>query len=877
MTFAAVNRSEIAFRLKEKALLVCASPRLAAEWKRCLVAASTANVVATPPVESWQAWLAKLAREQTAIPVPLNQLQELQLWEQVIHADTKIAGSRASARGLARHAAEAYKLLCEYRIGAETLSGAGEEAEALQRWIRSMHNALAQKERILAADLPELLLPLIGSAAEHGEILLDGFDRFTPIQQSLLQALQKNGVSLVSVARGSSSPSLTLTACVDAISEYRHAARKIAAILQADPHTRIGVVTSRQVKDTETLRRILDETLLSSTQLSSAIRTAMQATAMAGAPLATAPLIRQLLNMLQLAGRNGAPHKELSPLLFSPGIRGYAEERTARAVLDAKLRENNRHYLNFRSLLAMDEMTELPQFAGVLQSLLDWEPNARSAGEWVKSVHSLLQSAGFLQVEAAGRSSGEIRQLNLFRESLSSLIAVDAVREQMAWSSFLSLLVSACNETPLSLTAHYPQISVLPLEQSTGHRFDVLFALGLDDEALPMPARPTPLLPLALQQRHNLPASTAALAFAESGFLWQQLLQEAPSIHVSFAEMREERELRPSPFLAGIKTTECNETVPAAEMPKRERFDDAPAVPLSAEEQVQGGSAIVRNQSLCPFRAFATHRLNLAPLGETVPGVTPAEKGSLLHQALQFIWEELRSQSALLALDEKAVEILIGKAVEHAWQHAHVTASKATQQFERRRMQRVLAEWLDIERERPPFSVERCEKAYRLELPESGTLRFPVRLKADRIDHDAEGRKILIDYKTGQKQSAGKWIGDRMPEPQLPLYTMAEELGENDAVCFARVRSGDMGYEGLSGEATGIQGVSIYKGNDEEAEEWTDLLACWKKRINALAAEFIDGRCEVMPQDARACDYCGLEAVCRIDEIGIDRDEENEA
>jgi len=115
-----------------------------------------------------------------------------------------------------------------------------------------------------------------------------------------------------------------------------------------------------------------------------------------------------------------------------------------------------------------------------------------------------------------------------------------------------------------------------------------------------------------------------------------------------------------------------------------------------------------------------------------------------------------------------------------------------------------------------------------------------------------------------------------MAEPQLPLYTLAEGLGADDAVCFARVRSGDMGFEGLSGEATGIRGISVYKGNDDEAEEWPELLACWKSRINALAAEFVAGCSKVAPQDAHACDYCGLEAVCRIDEIGIDRDEDGE-
>jgi ATP-dependent helicase/nuclease subunit B len=33
----------------------------------------------------------------------------------------------------------------------------------------------------------------------------------------------------------------------------------------------------------------------------------------------------------------------------------------------------------------------------------------------------------------------------------------------------------------------------------------------------------------------------------------------------------------------------------------------------------------------------------------------------------------------------------------------------------------------------------------------------------------------------------------------------------------------------------------------------------------------------VAPRDAHACDYCGLEAVCRVDETGFDSDTEDGA
>lgn len=198
-------------------------------------------------------------------------------------------------------------------------------------------------------------------------------------------------------------------------------------------------------------------------------------------------------------------------------------------------------------------------------------------------------------------------------------------------------------------------------------------------------------------------------------------------------------------------------------------------------------------------------------------------------------------------------------------------------EIERQRIQELLAQWLHLERKRPPFTVIDIEQACTLRLPEQGARSFDVHIKLDRIDLDSAGRRILIDYKTGAGQSRAKWLGERIEEPQLPQYAVAAGLGARDAVAFGRLRAGELGFEGLSAEALDIDGIAACDGRRGLPDDWQQLLADWRARINALAAEFVDGRCDVAPRNSAACNYCGLEALCRIDEIGFARAGEEDA
>jgi len=867
--------------LDDGGLLIAASPALAADW-RARHADARPGIVETPQITTWHAWIEQLGMDDLQAPVPLTALQEAMLWEKVVRDDQGKSVSAGSLRGLAAQAAASYALIVQYRIPLADLAGSfSEESEALCRWIGGVHDRLSSGTlagRALAADMPRLLLERGGRLPAGQPVIFDGFLEYTPLQQAWQQALHKAGCGLHVVCGGPAAQAADMHSFSDTEHEMQQVAMAVRDRLEANPAQRIAIVLP-QGCDQQRLRGALDAELLGADALQPEPRE--QAVHMQGQSLAELPMGGQILHLLSLAGRGTASFADLSRLLFMPGLDGYADERFSRAALDAGWRKANRHVLSCKSLLAGNDLHGMPALTEIIGHLLAWKKNAQSAREWVLQVHALLQSVGFLRSDAqeGRRSDAEVQQLNALRDVLGSLVAADALDEKLEWERFLSQLRSACRQERLPLPARYPQVSVVPLKSIPGLRFDVVYALGMDADALPLPVSVHPLIAPAVQRAYGLPDATPQAAYRMSVFYHDQLLGAAPEVHLGFAREREGGEQRVSPLFAGleVRSVEMMAEHQAGCAPApMEAYDDAPDVPLAEGGRVSGGTALIRDQSACPFRAFAGHRLGIAGLEDTEPGMQATEKGSLIHKALEYIWLRLRGQQALQMMEDEGVAMLLDDAVKHAWQAVRFRPPESVRLIEQRRMRAVLAEWLQLERERPPFTVQACESRHELTLPESSGVQIVLRIQIDRLDADDDGHRILIDYKTGRRAGASKWLGSRMEEPQLPLYSMAAGLGEGDAAAFARVRSGEPGFEGLSGVDTGIKGITLCDGKRGAPEDWGQVLEVWRQDINALAAEFVQGRSDVSPRDTGACRYCGLEAVCRIDETGFDADPDDE-
>jgi probable DNA repair protein len=294
-----------------------------------------------------------------------------------------------------------------------------------------------------------------------------------------------------------------------------------------------------------------------------------------------------------------------------------------------------------------------------------------------------------------------------------------------------------------------------------------------------------------------------------------------------------------------------------------ERDTDAGAKPLR-NAAVRGGAAVLRDQSACPFRALARHRLGAQGLEAPHAGLDARERGTLVHRTLAAVWAQLKTRDALDALSPAGLDALLAQAAEEAISRIRrdrptVLAGRFAEIEKRRLAQRAL-EWLEVEKRRSAFTVLSTEDKRRIE---TGGLTLDTRL--DRVDQMDDGRRIVIDYKTGEA-APGQMLGERPDEPQLPLYVTGAEP-DAAAAAFAQVRAGDMKFAGLARDADLLPGVrTLPDGKLKQAQaSWGQQVEAWRAAVARIAAAFAAGEAGVDPKRyPHTCRYCDVKPFCRI-------------
>ncbi len=825
----------------------------------------------TEPVYSYAAWLARL-REHYFLTaddhrVPLTAQQAELLWQSLIDRDVFVGEPRVAELAL-----RAWRTLHEYRLQPPEQWQAvylSEDSGRFRSWAASYRTTCARRglvdEWAFAAEIPGLVAE--GRMDTPAAIRLAGFDLpLTPLQEDILNAFRDAGTEILrdSPERPAAFP--TMMHQFDRPEDELHgAARWARTLLEADPGRSIAIVVPDLAGRVDQAERVFRQVLDPPGSRLQATRPEPWHVSL-GRPLGHWPLVGDALAMLRLA-----PHELSQPeagrLLGSPYLAGWTHEATARHRTLAELARRAPYHITASELRWALEATDAPELAGRLEAWqrLRGESASRAwPSEWAGRFQEELSSLGF--AGGRGLDSREYQVLRRWHHLLESFAALDAVLEEpVSRQRALELLADRAAGTIFRERNPGVPIEILGVEEALGSTFDAIWITTLDSDTWPGPARRDPLIPAAVQA--TVPRAGSEGCLERARLELEGLFRCAATVQGSFARGSDEA-------AAEITALLPDPTVQAADAPPAP--DPAPMAPPLQDSRApvlegnaaRGGTGVLRDQSYCPFRAFARRRLQAQDLTPPRPGLDAGQRGTVVHKALERFWSDLEGSDQLEALSpadqEARVRAAVGAALDDLTRRYRLILPPAGRRLEQRCVERILARWLEVERQRDHFTVLEHER--RISLTLAG---LTLTGQIDRLDRLEDGGLMLLDYKTGSAGSRTDWYPEaRLADPQLPAYAVSMDPAP-DAVAFARVLADKPKFDGLSRDATGTPGVGPVAEETRkfaDVDSWEALLDGWRAHLEALAEDFRAGRAEVDPRKPDTCRYCHLHALCRIGE-----------
>ena len=490
--------------------------------------------------------------------------------------------------------------------------------------------------------------------------------------------------------------------------------------------------------------------------------------------------------------------------------------------------------------------------------------------QWVGVFKQWLEIWGWSPNLEQKSSAASLSQLSSRWDSvLQDYSALNMVQHSSGLSGALSHLKQLLIEAVYLPKSASSPIYVSGLLEALGRETDLCFLTGMTQD-FPPPNRPDSFVPNHLLVSTGLPDASPQLSSAQSQKVIRGLISSCKSIEVSFplySSSVDEVVNSPSPLFltefADSKLVKSAKTLDSAS--DLEFFLDTQGPAWSSPAKARGGSAIFKNQSHCPFKAFVTHQLRFEVKPESEFGLNHLDRGNLIHKMMELVWGRLPSQSALLELDQVQQDAMLESCYEELLTHSRATLNDSLHalfKLEKNRIFALATEWLDVERKRPSnFSVVERETRY---TGDWADIRFDYVI--DRVDISDAGESVVVDYKTGSVNRAG-WQGDRLKEPQLPLYALArnaKKATKLSGIAFAQLRRGESQYVELA-EAGILKAENHY--TRKYQEQWQQGMETWPEQLTRLAEEFLAGHAAVDPIDGTVCQYCDLDSVCRISQL----------
>lgn len=803
-----------------------------------------------PRIVPLSAWLAESANElafDAGGDMPAYRLDSFatqMVWTEAIRAE-EAERVLLDARQAARLAMDADLLMDEWELrvpsGADT-----DEYKGFARWRLRYRAALAELDAEDANQGYARVLDALGQGrlATPQRLVLAGFTEVSPRFARLLDAFAAQGSDIGQWRDAQRAPAQPRRfEAPDQGSEWRAAASWAATQLQVHPTGRYAIVSPQLEAESVFARRVLGQALAGRDGAP-----ALAFNVAVGRPLDEWPMARAALAWLralaECADGKGCGVQTLGAALLAGHSAGDVRERSRLSAIDARWRRDARQRVSAQEWRRQLSMT--PVLAQAWNQAMDiWTQGGRKAScdVWMPRMKAALTALGF--PGEAALDSVAYQVMGALGEALGSFSALAPAAGKLGGQAAVRLLESVARTATFQPQRDpSARLDVLGLLEAEGGYWDGVWVLGLTDDVLPASPKPNPLLPLAVLRQARAPRATPEREREWAEGMYAALCRCAPEIIVSHAHMDGERELRPSPLIAGAAPLDWTPARPAAAEPlPQESLDDRQGPPLAPGGRGGGGLDVLDTQARNPLWAFVRHRLGGRAMAAYADVAAISVRGQFLHRALELAWGMLPDQDALhAAMAEARVEPLLEQAVAQAADETLTDYAPALKTLECERARRVLANWLDLEARRLPFSVAQVEKDQQWQ---RGALMLKLRL--DRIDALDDGRKVIVDYKTGASAAKPEpdWSRRRPVNVQLPFYAsvLADASGAEVAgLVLAQIHARQVAAQGLADVDLGMAGVTLAEDSKYfDGLSWPEIRQRWREAIEALADEYAAG------------------------------------
>jgi len=858
------------------------------------------NAWSTPEILPLTAWLKQAWMQSWPDQYILTSLQAEKLWAQIVRQTSwKIKLDLLHLRETSKKAQEAYSLVRQYRLPLDRDKFyRTEEGKLFFGWVQTYQKWLTTHNAID----PASVLDVVNTAMTKGRIPLPkkivfaGFEEITPQFKAWLGFLKTNNIQVQfdpAIPEKNSPPLASLVE--DREIEVRKYQNKTEEAIQCarwiranfQPGMKFGIVVPDMQGYRSTLTRELTAELTPASVFPW-VEKERPFNISLGTPLAEEPLIDIVLQILSVRSI-AVPLRVFLSVIKSPYFSTGQMESSLVHALETRLLKDN---IVTVYLSQVDKYFDSVNSEHLIRLIQNWKLFIEKGrlkkipGEWGVEFSEFFKRLGWPKAESL-LTGKEFQIYESWKECLDRLASLDSIIGQITLHRATETLTDIVQEHSFQMKTKESPIQAVGLLESSGMRFDHLWVMGCHADILPALPSPNPFLPVEFRKQHNLPHSTAQreLEFAENSL--SRLITSSTNIILSHPRMDKSTELKISPLLLPFKDSKQDAQndiiIPDSDSHRLkdfvllnkplQLFEETVTLPTTgpeksghAEKGPGGGYGLFKDQAQCPFRSFALHRLHAQTLEFPELDFDHRERGILVHQALEYFWKKTRSLSSLLNLEsQNCLQEAIESAAERALKRHEFRFLKQPRfyQLEKERIVDLTRQWLKLEMNRSDFEVLDQEKETHLTI--SG---ISLKLRIDRIDKTGDGKVFLIDYKTGDIKTKD-WFGDRIREPQLPLYAFKQSP---HAILYGQVKKGSHKLTGAIDPVVKDPGLTPIKPKKisawtecVECIEWKELLNYWKQKLTALADQFLSGQTEVDPVDGvTTCRNCGLQTLCRI-------------